>query len=421
MRPVNLLPAKHRPHQADGSKSGSAYVIVGVLAVLLLMAVTYVLETNKIAQAKTDTAAAEQKTAEARAKATANGPYANFAPSSRRASIRSSSSRTPASTGSARCASSPWSCRTASGSRTSRPRRTAPLTRLPARRRPPPAIRRSPSTAAPTASRRSPRRIIRLKQMEGVSDVTLDTSARTANDEKKKTTSDSAGTGAVSGCGTHGDQQQLRLQGQRRVHRRGGDDVDHRQEHEQDPGPARRWIMSMSERDKKILLALIPLALIAAFWFLVYSPKKDEATTAQTALETAQADQQTAESQAASVSTAKKGFADDYTTIVRLGKAVPANVDMPSLLVQLDRAARGTHISFDEITTGDRADRHRDGRGDRHDHQHGREGAAPRVRRRRTPRTASTPPTRPTRRTPTRRTARRARPRRRAAASRASR
>jgi Tfp pilus assembly protein PilO len=112
--------------------------------------------------------------------------------------------------------------------------------------------------------------------------------------------------------------------------------------------------MSMTDRDKKIVFAIIPLVLLAAFWFLIYSPKKDESVAAQTALETAQADQQTAESQAATVSTAKKGFADDYTTIVRLGKAVPANVDMPSLIVQLDRAARGTHISFDEISTGER-------------------------------------------------------------------
>lgn len=79
MRPVNLLPAKNRPHESDGSKSGSAYLVVGVLAVFLAAVVVYVLETNKIAQAKSDTSAAEQRTAEARAKAQQNGPYANFA------------------------------------------------------------------------------------------------------------------------------------------------------------------------------------------------------------------------------------------------------------------------------------------------------------------------------------------------------
>ena len=39
---------------------------------------------------------------------------------------------------------------------------------------------------------------------------------------------------------------------------------------------------------------------------------------------------------------------------MRLGKAIPARVDMPSLLVQLDRAAEGTGIKFTKITQGER-------------------------------------------------------------------
>lgn len=79
MRPVNLLPAKHRPHQPSGDKSGSAYVVLGILAVLLLAIVTYVMESNKITTAKSDIALAEQKTAEARARSQQLGPFANFA------------------------------------------------------------------------------------------------------------------------------------------------------------------------------------------------------------------------------------------------------------------------------------------------------------------------------------------------------
>ena len=112
--------------------------------------------------------------------------------------------------------------------------------------------------------------------------------------------------------------------------------------------------MSMSARDKKILMLLLPIALIAAYWFLVYSPKKEESAKVQEQLEQAQGEQQTAESAAASVSGAKANFASDYTTIIRLGKAVPTTVDMPSLLMQLDRAARGTGIDFDKIQTGER-------------------------------------------------------------------
>lgn len=79
MRPVNLLPPKHRPHQPTGGKSGSSYLVLGVLAIFLAAAVAYVLEANKITTAKSDIAVAEQKTADARAKAQQMGPFANFA------------------------------------------------------------------------------------------------------------------------------------------------------------------------------------------------------------------------------------------------------------------------------------------------------------------------------------------------------
>ena len=112
--------------------------------------------------------------------------------------------------------------------------------------------------------------------------------------------------------------------------------------------------MSITERDKKILTLLLPIALIGAFWFLAFAPKREESAAIQEQLAAAQAEQQTAESQASSVSGAKQNFNADYTTVIKLGKAVPSTVDMPSLMVQLDRAARGTGIDFDKISTGER-------------------------------------------------------------------
>jgi Tfp pilus assembly protein PilN len=54
-------------------------MVLGVLALLLVAAVTYVMESNKITQAKSDIATAEQKTAAAKARAEQLGPFANFA------------------------------------------------------------------------------------------------------------------------------------------------------------------------------------------------------------------------------------------------------------------------------------------------------------------------------------------------------
>jgi Tfp pilus assembly protein PilO len=112
--------------------------------------------------------------------------------------------------------------------------------------------------------------------------------------------------------------------------------------------------VTLSDRDRKILIALVPVVLLGAFWFLLLSPKRQEATTAADELAQQEERLDAARATAAAASNARTGFKADYTTVVRLGKAIPANVDMPSLLVQLDRAAAGTGIRFTSVATGDR-------------------------------------------------------------------
>jgi Tfp pilus assembly protein PilO len=112
--------------------------------------------------------------------------------------------------------------------------------------------------------------------------------------------------------------------------------------------------VSLSARDRKIVMFLGPLVLIAAFWFLLLSPKREEATAASEAL-TAQLDRlKTARAAAGAADNAEQDFEATYATVVRLGKAIPSTVDMPSLLVQLEAAAEGTGIRFNTIATGER-------------------------------------------------------------------
>jgi Tfp pilus assembly protein PilO len=113
-------------------------------------------------------------------------------------------------------------------------------------------------------------------------------------------------------------------------------------------------VSNMSDRDRKILFAIIPLVLIVAYWFLLLAPKREDAATAKK--EAGEQEQRLAAArQLATAATGDKtSFAADYGEIVRLGKAIPARVDMPSLLVQLDRAADGTGITFTKISQGDR-------------------------------------------------------------------
>ena len=112
--------------------------------------------------------------------------------------------------------------------------------------------------------------------------------------------------------------------------------------------------MTVSDRDKKILMILVPFAVVLGYWFLLMAPKREAAATAETTLQAEQATLAEAEANANTVSAAKANFARDYAAVVALGKAIPSSVDMPSLLVQLEQAANGTGIELDSVTTGER-------------------------------------------------------------------
>jgi Tfp pilus assembly protein PilN len=76
---VNLLPQKHRPRQASGSQKGSSFVLLGVLGAIVVALLVYVMSANSINSAKTDIAEAKAETLRANAQADALGSYGNFA------------------------------------------------------------------------------------------------------------------------------------------------------------------------------------------------------------------------------------------------------------------------------------------------------------------------------------------------------
>jgi Type II secretion system (T2SS), protein M len=110
--------------------------------------------------------------------------------------------------------------------------------------------------------------------------------------------------------------------------------------------------VTLSDRDRRILLFLIPVVVLIAYWFLILSPKRSDLSDARDKQHQAEAARDQAQAQAAQLEKARQTFAADYADIVRLGKAIPATIDSPSLLVQLDRATKGTHIDFDSVTFG---------------------------------------------------------------------
>jgi Tfp pilus assembly protein PilN len=79
MRAVNLLPEKHRPRQATGTNSNASYVLLGVLGLVVAAVLVYVMTVNSINSDRTAIADAQAATAQANAQADQLGAYGDFA------------------------------------------------------------------------------------------------------------------------------------------------------------------------------------------------------------------------------------------------------------------------------------------------------------------------------------------------------
>ena len=79
MKAVNLIPSEHRRATPSGKGSGGAYVVLGVLGVLLLMAVAYVMSTNSLNDSKSKAAAARQEAVAAEGRTKQLGDFTDFA------------------------------------------------------------------------------------------------------------------------------------------------------------------------------------------------------------------------------------------------------------------------------------------------------------------------------------------------------
>ena len=79
MRPVNLLPQDLRPRAGTGGRQGSAYVVLGVLGVLVVFMLLYVVTAAQLRSREGDAAVAKREAQQAEARMAALGPYGAFA------------------------------------------------------------------------------------------------------------------------------------------------------------------------------------------------------------------------------------------------------------------------------------------------------------------------------------------------------
>ena len=95
MKPVNLLPERHRPRSIRGESPGGAYVVLGALGAVLLAVVIYVLAGNQVTSKNDEAARAKAEAVQAEAQARSLGSFANFAQvkATREASVKSLASQ----------------------------------------------------------------------------------------------------------------------------------------------------------------------------------------------------------------------------------------------------------------------------------------------------------------------------------------
>jgi hypothetical protein len=107
----------------------------------------------------------------------------------------------------------------------------------------------------------------------------------------------------------------------------------------------------MTGRDRMVLMAVIVVAILGAGWMLVVAPARNQASSLSTQVTSAQAALATAEGELSKARAAQSQYAAAYSSIVTLGKAVPANKEVPSLIYQLAQATAQKNVFFSSIAS----------------------------------------------------------------------
>ena len=108
----------------------------------------------------------------------------------------------------------------------------------------------------------------------------------------------------------------------------------------------------MTARDRIVVMVVAVLAVLGAGWLLVVSPERKKAATLQNEVNAATSAVATAENQLATARSAQARYSAAYASIVRLGKAVPASREVPSLVYQLAQASNQKHVDLASIAYG---------------------------------------------------------------------
>jgi len=105
----------------------------------------------------------------------------------------------------------------------------------------------------------------------------------------------------------------------------------------------------VTRRDTYIVTVIAVLGAVAAFWFLALAPKREKLAAVDKDVAEARQVLDQARQEKVKFAQAQIAFPRLYASLGRLGKAVPADEDVPSLLVQLNHAAALADVNFHSV------------------------------------------------------------------------
>ena len=105
----------------------------------------------------------------------------------------------------------------------------------------------------------------------------------------------------------------------------------------------------MTRRNSILLVAVAVVAVVAAYWMLVLTPKREEAAKLDKQITVKQTALAAAEAEVADYEKARENYRANYSMVARLGKAVPVDDDVRSLMVQINAAAGHSGVDFRTI------------------------------------------------------------------------
>lgn len=108
----------------------------------------------------------------------------------------------------------------------------------------------------------------------------------------------------------------------------------------------------MTGRDRMVLMVIAVAAVLVGGWILVVSPERSKVSQQEAQVTSARSQLESARQEAADARTAESRYENAYASVVNLGKAVPPQQEVPSLVYELDHASNQRDVNFNSIASG---------------------------------------------------------------------